>query len=613
VSDPIAPLTLPFPAAMGYSPNGSGLAYVSIDTSPTGALQTVCRLRKGAEDAVVWRSNDLAPTADGIRIIWSSDSKRFAVGLFRKIVVSDLFGVIWEFKFDRAIGQMAFANCDEIVTLAGSNLYCCHLLGGGASDISQVWTGAAAFAIEPNEIVVAVSDGMAITMTGTGSGEIGRFDCDGATPANIELACHPVTGLFLCFSQAPQYGVARTTVLRCADQAVLFKGDVGIGIAEPSFHWDILADGALAITAELDDAVAVWTIDADGHRQRVNDAGIEVELAKWSPDGQNLFISGRDRGRPDHRECRCVSRNGAVYWTSQKGAASATWRNRDHFTAAVEVFAQGRSNGWVVRDGSISGIDNPTSAIETQYSSAPVLGRDHQTDMISSIKAGNADFAVVYMMGPHRLFTSGAERLFYHHAIRANLEALSAGRGKLVGINGAGTLGAGREHRWAGRTDYLTHSIADIDAVITLLRKSGVNRIGLVGASLGCLPVISYLSKNSVEASVLVNPVYSAEIPSLKSWRHMFGADASLAFALEVLAPAIRSPIAIIHGQQDPISPSLHSSDFVMQLAEDIICEYTSVPHEGHIFQSDAGWRRMLQEMTGFLDRQIGSNENGEQ
>jgi pimeloyl-ACP methyl ester carboxylesterase len=216
---------------------------------------------------------------------------------------------------------------------------------------------------------------------------------------------------------------------------------------------------------------------------------------------------------------------------------------------------------------------------------------------------------IVYVMGPHRFFANGAERLFYHHAIRSQAEAVCREGALLLGLNGAAALGAGRRRRLPAAPRYDSTSVADIAAAAAHLRGLGAPRVVLVAASLGCLPAIRFLAAEQIDGAVLLNPVYSSEIPPLRPWRQLYGPDSLLEAALDRHAPSIRTPLLIVHGQRDPISPSQHSSDFFMALPEDLECDYVSVPDEGHIFQTDAGWRILLEKTRGFLEAALSRQE----
>jgi dipeptidyl aminopeptidase/acylaminoacyl peptidase len=168
-------------------------------------------------------------------------------------------------------------------------------------------------------------------------------------------------------------------------------------------------------------------------------------------------------------------------------------------------------------------------------------------------------------------------------------------------LDGPGSRGRGRFYREA--TKNWVHETAEIVAarVVSLL-SDGITRVGIVAGSLGALPVLHFIRKENVSAAVLFSPVYHPKLPALIDWQHLFGATEEL-LGPEQLASDVRTPVLVLHGLRDEVSPAGQSSRFVSYLGANIPCEYTTFPDEGHIFRSPENWKTSLRLASAFLQR----------
>lgn len=612
--DSIAPsrafeaMAFPFPLGLQACPQGRLLAEVVVGLSPSGELETHCFVGTGEQRRNLWRTARITPTADGTQIAWRGDSARLAVSQFRTAIMADLEGPVWRHRFPEPVVRLAYTECGDLLVLAARTVYRCLEPGGAAAgEAEAIRTGILALGMNSGTAYVAEQQADTIVVAALHGEELGRFAAAGRQLAAASLDWAPSGDLFLELRDVPVEGSCRTTIIRCRDGRIFIDEAVGVGIAEPSVSWRPLDGNRVALLGELDDVSGLWEIEAGASRRRLSDPALEVELAEWSPDGNAVVVSGRDLQHPGERRSQCLDRGGQVLWDRPRSILLARWTGGGGLVCAIE--GGGDPVGWeLVRTGP-GAAAAPSPAPARPAVSLPLPGGGPGSRMVLVGERQDPKLGIVYVMGPHRFFANGAERLFYHHAIRAQAEAVCREGALLLGLNGAAALGAGRRHRLSAAAPYDSTSVADIAAAAAHLRALGAPRIVLVAASLGCLPAIRFLAAEQIDGAVLLNPVYSSEIPPLRPWRQLYGADSLLEAALARHAPSIRTPLLIVHGQRDPISPSQHSSDFLMGLPEDLACDYVSVPDEGHIFQTDAGWRILLEKTRGFLESALARQE----
>jgi esterase/lipase len=65
-------------------------------------------------------------------------------------------------------------------------------------------------------------------------------------------------------------------------------------------------------------------------------------------------------------------------------------------------------------------------------------------------------------------------------------------------------------------------------------------------------------------------------------------------------AAALSTPIAIVHGMQDELSPSYHSSLFMSAVPGSVPKRYVAVEDEGHVFSSFESWQRVVDTFLEF-------------
>ncbi|WDE02273.1 alpha/beta hydrolase [Thalassomonas actiniarum] len=589
---------LPFYLALSSSPCGQAWAEIVVGWSPQGKMESQCFLNTKTTRSNLWRSPKLIPTADGTLTAWHQDGTRLAVSQFLNVHESDLQGGLKTHSFSKPVSQLVYDDSGALLVLAGESLYQCPSLDSPGEEQPQlVGRDILALAAIGGAVYLAkqaMDNLLVVTPDGE---EIYRYALEGRDIDKVSLKGAKQTGLFLALGDRPIKGKCRFTLLRLKDNKTFFDNLAGVGIAELQINCRVLDSQNIALLGELDTVSGLYLIDENGQRQRLNAASLEADLMSWSPNGQTVIVSGKDARTAGARRSQCLGRDGYLYRDQALATCEAIWLNDLDYIRVVETLES--APRWTLSQESLpQRLQVPQTPNNKQHQQQ--TQKNPAGALVFSGNEKTPDFAILYVMGPHRFFANGPERLFYHYSIRSELQALTGEHGLLLGLNGSGALGSGSDKR-VRQGIYARAAQTDIDAAIKQLRKRCSGPVFLVAASLGCLPALAYLADNDIDGAAFINPVYSADIPPLQPWRHLYSEDNSLTAALDSYAPKINTPLLLVHGQRDPISPSQHSSDFMMSLPEDLDCHYVTVQNEGHIFQSHEGWQTLLTSLHSFI------------
>lgn len=594
-------LHLPFYLHVGHSPCGELTSEVVIGWSPRGDIETQCSIATASKRLNLWCSKQLIPTATGTATAWRQDSSRLAVAQFLSLYVSDLQNTVWLYRFTEPVIDIAYEPFSGgLLVLAGKTLYRFHERSeDSVGEVVPVQQGVSGIKVIGDCVYIAAGGSNSIIVSTLAGEHLCHYPLNDRNPDKVRIKGWVKSSLFLEVRDHPSNGSCRFTVTRIRDGLTMIDCHAGAHLSDLQVECHVIDDACIAICGELSAVSGVWLVDDIGQHERITSPTLEVHLMRWSVDGQALIVSGRDTMREGERQTQCLGRDGRIYWSRPTGACDAAWRSGLDYVLVSS--AQGAESRWTVTHGSLSGLELPAIQPPESIGDSNSTTSSLQSSIVILNPKKGACFGVLYVMGPHRSFAHGPERLFYHYAIRSQLESLCHERGLLIGINGNGT-----RHGGGSKEDSLVtfddKGASDIATGIEHLRAHCSGPLLIVAASLGSLPTIKFLSKNSVDGAIFINPVYTADIPPLTPWRCFYGTSSSLTYSLSLHAPKIRTPLMLVHGQRDPISPSQHSSEFVMSLREELRCDYVSVPNEGHIFQTSDGWQILLTSLKDFIE-----------
>ena len=384
---------------------------------------------------------------------------------------------------------------------------------------------------------------------------------------------------------------------------LLFAGELASGLGFPSIHWTAGGNDSVFFAAELDEYTRVFRVDLSGRGpQPISPAGFEITA--FAVAGQQKFLAmigtpfAKDPNLTENwllvkdiREGHClvVSKgvNSQPAWDRASGSLIYT-----HATSVLDSELR------------ICGMDSKTALPSFEDAmNGPAESPAQAAPALFLLRTQKLPFALIHLQGPHRRFLNGPQSTFFHHALLALLERFAA-EGYLVScLNGPGSTGRGRSYR-EGSKSWLQDTITLLENHIRELKASGFERIGIVAGSLGALPALYYLAQHALAAGVLVSPVCDPRIPALKGWEHVFDHWANIT-TIEDLARAIHTPLLVLHGVEDEMSPIEQSSRLVANLGQSVCYEYMTLPNEAHIFRRPASWEKGLAAAYGFLKRHL--------
>jgi hypothetical protein len=137
---------------------------------------------------------------------------------------------------------------------------------------------------------------------------------------------------------------------------------------------------------------------------------------------------------------------------------------------------------------------------------------------------------------------------------------------------------------------------------IGALRARGCTRVGILGGSIAGYGLLRNLDVvNGCSALMLLSPVHfmnQTTAARLGCDRGDTITDAALELATR--ATRLSTPIAIVHGIQDELSPAYYSSVFMSAVGDSVPKLHVPVEDEGHVFSSFASWQRVVDVFLAF-------------
>lgn len=218
---------------------------------------------------------------------------------------------------------------------------------------------------------------------------------------------------------------------------------------------------------------------------------------------------------------------------------------------------------------------------------------------------GFARGGVLKISGLHRRHCRGPQGTFFHHALDAFLSSMATRGYPLASFNGPGAPGRGLRRRRLGAGQALSLPVCAAEAAAGSLRDMGCSRVAIVAASIGGLTALSYLDRNpGCAAAVLIAPVLTADLPIIGPWRSLFGESAAWS-ETQCIARSLTTPLLIIQGLNDEMSPSQVTSEFMKLVPSTTETHYLTLADEGHIFRRPASWVRVFAEAQAFLESHL--------
>lgn len=218
--------------------------------------------------------------------------------------------------------------------------------------------------------------------------------------------------------------------------------------------------------------------------------------------------------------------------------------------------------------------------------------------------------AIVYAQGPNRRLVDGRQPVFFHEVLLSLLDGFARRGCRVLAVGKNGTLGAGPSSLakcsetsgdpGTSEPAWLDAMRAALESSFERLYESGVERIAVVAGSLGALPLLHAVAGRALAGAVVVAPVYSRRLPVLRGSQYLFGSAKDKTPA--ELGAQMQTPLLVMHGVSDELTPVAHSSSFVARVPEHVACDYLTFPEEPHIFRRPDTWSRALGKAHDFLD-----------
>jgi pimeloyl-ACP methyl ester carboxylesterase len=556
----------------------------------------------GLSPRVLWTSDRFAPTPARSILRWSRDGTYLAAVQSNRLLVLRNDEIILQRSLPREIRGVAFDDFCRLFVLSEQLLHRIEPLGHSPK-AEVLHRNAVAILPGVRSIYVGLKEKGHYSIGEIREGISYRICKALNVEQEVELKAAPDGTLFLGLRDAPESGSTRLKVIRCVDQAVLVDRTLTAGLSEPRVEWVPVTAAAVAVQGGIDNVRSLWMFHEGTGRSRLTPEQHQLANAWWNPSRTAFVLSGRRADEGPRRMTAVYSRDG-IQLRMMKGATQAAmWQDDRTFFAASE-----RRQSWQL---SRHRVASPGSAARTQRlgsvaaTAAGPSPRKPEYVLLSTHP--RPPTSIIYLTGPHRPFPAGPDESFYHFAIRSELLRWVPRGVQIVGINRAGSRQTRRSR--ASRVACTNWSDGMGEALfeaLKLLHRQGIDRIGVVATSLGVLAALPFLAQVNVSAGIFINPVYTCQLPVLTPWRHIFKKGPTLEECLGKYAPGITSPLLVIHGMLDEVSPSFHSSEFVAALNSDTSCRYVSVPDEGHVFQTAPGWRTLLGTLRSFLREHLG-------
>ncbi|WGF90441.1 prolyl aminopeptidase [Marinivivus vitaminiproducens] len=310
--------------------------------------------------------------------------------------------------------------------------------------------------------------------------------------------------------------------------------------------------------------------------------GVTASLS-WTPDGSALVFPREGSGMP----------SGISRYDVATNRATAVTQENDRIRARF-----GFVEPEVERVASFDGLDVPF-----------LVYRPHTPPPASGYPA-----LVVVHGGPEGQWTP---------SFRADLQYLLAQGILVVAPNVRGSTGYGRRYMSLDDREHRMDSVADLEAIRLWLRGQADvddDRVGIYGRSYGGFMVLAALTEQPASWRVGVEFYGIANFLTLLQttgpWREVlraaeYGDRVADKAMLERFSPihkadAIRAPLLIVHGMDDPRVPPGESEMIYSRLrGRGHPTEYLRIPHEGHGFARLENRLVVFEAVARFLRRYL--------
>jgi dipeptidyl aminopeptidase/acylaminoacyl peptidase len=410
--------------------------------------------------------------------------------------------------------------------------------------------------------------------------------------------------------------------LAAGTRAQIFDRTVAVGIAAPGFAWAPIADSKVAVLADLGDTVRLWEAGQGNWPNLVplSDNGDEIASFAVHPDADAvaLVASGTHTAQAAVQRRLLVGHSVGGRWQliEIEGGVNDLPAWAAGSQALYFVHGHQGTYDWDLRCYRLL-VDRPgpPGAAEpgSPYRCRQTIVAGVASEIVELTVSGSRHTGVVYVQGPHRQFIAGPQTSFFHYALCCLMQSLASVGHYVVAVNGPGSIGRGTARREPDGY-FRDHGAAAIDAGVKYVRAQGCKRYAVLAGSLGAMAVLQFLAnRQDCAAAALVSPAYVPDLVPLHSWQFLFTAPqynvssslSGIDVTLEKLAAPIVTPIFVVHGLRDEISPAQHTSAFLARLPPTTPSSYHVLTDETHIFRRWDSWLMALKSIGKFLNEAL--------
>lgn len=548
------------------------------------------------------------PTLDSVNLCTNREGSHVAICQGQNVHLFDGAASQTSVKFAEPIEQFTFANVDTLVIRCGSQLFS---LRPGARTASSIKSG----------VRRVVAGRPLVTISLSGGVDIADIDNSNFSWKTIQTISIPNNARLYCKLQADILYIATegkgngfktrfllySKELRSGRSTLLFSEDIysntGRGSAAQFFPWQ---DGAAVIAAERSGYTRLWLVDGTNEPRALSPENIEVFNSSPNAELSNIALVGSNIREPTtsgFRRLILVSTD-ANKWHSSTIARGSfllpKWFNRNWLTYAEDIRGEHR---WTLVARECFGLSLGTKTVKR---SSLTRTREHRSSKLifTTIRPSRvppSQAAILYVQGPYRQITCGAQDSFFHQWLFTTVLEAATPPITFVGMNGPGSLGLGARVRQPMK---LIQPLLDcagtaIAALIHDLRKEGIQRIGIMCGSLGALPVLRSLTSVDVEACCFVSAVLDPVFVSSSSVTPIVRKHACVKPSLEKIKAGVS--LMFIHGERDEFTPPSECVQLIQTIPDGISSELILMPDEGHIFRSPFSWKQVADRSRQFL------------
>ena len=556
------------------------------------------------------RSHLLAlPTMERVNVCTDPFGSRVAVFQGRAIYIFAENQLEAQFEFPEPIEQFVFSSIEALVIKSGSRLFRWepglrepYLL---LDRIQRAHLG---------EHTVVVDEVGEVKIAQIHSAEIVWERLPDVQIPNGARACLTCDkyGLYVLAEGPHRRGKREIAIYRkdfgISNAIRLFFGEVtdliGRDFAAQTFPWTA---GRVLMLAEIEDYPRAWLLGFEQTPQAISPESIEVFQVAPCVQTGTVALVGSDISRPDQSTIRhlIVAKSKEGSWENSKLESGCfllpKWLDRAHLLYARDP---GEDYQWTI---AVRNVEQIAPNVSTRVSHLCTLARSDDDGVICTVIQPRSHLAntaaILYVQGPHRQITEGAQDTFFHQWLFLVAIKTSAPAVTVIGVNGPGSLGLGaRTREPSGHNSMLVTRVEKaIEAVITSLHRHGIDQIGILCGSLGALPVLQYLTVAQHPIAVcFVSPIISASGALASHWQQLISAK-------DFLKDPPKLPrgtrLLLIHGEYDEFTSVEDCVGFIRRLPPDVSSDFMLLSEEGHVFRNSASWKSLATRSRVFFSR----------